>query len=119
MSAGADISVSDRGQMLVASLAGEVDMTNAAYVREELSTAVPNEAHGLVLDLTDARYLDSAGIEVLFELSRRLVRRAPAVAAGGTPAVAATAAVHADRPGQRGACARFARDGRRGLTLTD
>ncbi len=61
--------------MLVASLEGEIDMTNAAYVREQLSTAVTGEAHGLVLDLTDARYLDSAGIEVLFELSRRLVRR--------------------------------------------
>ena len=75
MSGGAEISVTDTGQMLVASLAGEVDMTNAAYVREELSSAVPSQAHGLVLDLTDARYLDSAAIEVLFELSRRLVRR--------------------------------------------
>ena len=75
MSGGADISVTDTGEMLVASLAGEVDMTNAAYVREELSSAVPNEARALVLDLSEARYLDSAAIEVLFELSRRLVRR--------------------------------------------
>ena len=50
-------------------------MTNAAQVREQLSTAVTRQGPGLVLDLSDARYLDSAAIEVLFELSRRLVRR--------------------------------------------
>ncbi len=75
MTGAADISLTDTGQLLVASLAGEVDMTNAALVREELSSAVPNQARGLVLDLSEARYLDSAAIEVLFELSRRLVRR--------------------------------------------
>ena len=75
MSGGADISVTDNGPMLVATVAGEVDMTNAAYVREELTSAVPNQAHALVIDLSEARYLDSAAIEVLFELSRRLVRR--------------------------------------------
>jgi len=75
VSGGADISMTETGPMLVASLTGEVDMTNAALVREELSSAVPNRAQALVIDLTDARYLDSAAIEVLFELSRRLVRR--------------------------------------------
>lgn len=75
MSTTADISVAQQGDMLVATVAGEVDMTNAAYVREELTSAVPNSAHALVIDLTDARYLDSAAIEVLFELSRRLIRR--------------------------------------------
>jgi anti-anti-sigma factor len=72
---GAEISVQDTGHLLVATLAGEVDMTNAAYVREELTSAVPNQAHALVIDLSNARYMDSAAIEVLFELSRRLVRR--------------------------------------------
>jgi anti-anti-sigma factor len=75
VSTNADISVAQRGEMMVATVAGEVDMTNAAFVREELTSAVPNHAHALVIDLTDARYLDSAAIEVLFELSRRLVRR--------------------------------------------
>ena len=75
MSTSADISVAHRGEMLVATVAGEVDMTNATYVREELTSAVPNDADALVIDLSEARYLDSAAIEVLFELSRRLVRR--------------------------------------------
>ena len=50
-------------------------MTNASFVREELTSSVPNDAHALVIDLSDTRYLDSAAIEVLFELSRRLGRR--------------------------------------------
>ncbi len=50
-------------------------MTNARYVRDELTAAVPNDAHALVIDLAGARYLDSAAIELLFELSRRLGRR--------------------------------------------
>lgn len=75
MSGGAAISVQDTGEMLVATVAGELDMTNAAYVREELTSAVPDKAHALVIDLSEARYMDSAAIEVLFELSRRLAPR--------------------------------------------
>ena len=75
MSTSADIAVERSGQALVARLRGEVDMTNASFVREELTSSVPNDAHALVVELGEARYLDSAAIEVLFELSRRLGRR--------------------------------------------
>ena len=61
--------------MVVARLSGEIDMTNANYIGEELTKAVPNEALGLVIDLSGTRYLDSAAIELLFELARRLGRR--------------------------------------------
>jgi anti-anti-sigma factor len=50
-------------------------MTNAAYVRDELLASVPNDALALVIDLEDCRYLDSAAIEIVFDLSRRLERR--------------------------------------------
>ena len=75
MSTAADIALEREGDALVARLRGEVDMTNASFVREELTSSVPNDAHALVIDLSDTRYLDSAAIEVLFELSRRLGRR--------------------------------------------
>jgi anti-sigma B factor antagonist len=71
----ADIAVERRGGTVVALLTGEVDMTNAPQVREQLLGAVPNDALALVVDLDGCRYLDSAAIEVLFELSRRLQRR--------------------------------------------
>jgi anti-sigma B factor antagonist len=71
----AEIAVERRGGMLVAHLGGEIDMTNAGHVRDELLDSVPNEALVLVIDLHECRYLDSAGIEVLFDLARRLGRR--------------------------------------------
>jgi len=75
MTAPAEIAIERQGGGVVARLAGEVDMTNAGYVRDELLGAVPNDAHALVIDLSNCRYLDSAAIEVVFDLSRRLGRR--------------------------------------------
>jgi anti-anti-sigma factor len=71
----AEIAVERRDSSVVAHLSGEVDMTNAGYVRDELLGAVPNDVLALVLDLGECRYLDSAAIEVVFDLSRRLGRR--------------------------------------------
>ena len=61
--------------VVVVTLAGEVDMTNAEHVRDEITAQVPNDAHALVIDLSATQYLDSDAIELLFELSRRLGRR--------------------------------------------
>jgi anti-anti-sigma factor len=71
----ADIAIERHGGTVVARLSGEVDMTNAALVREQLLDAVPNDVLALAIDLGECRYLDSAGIEVIFDLSRRLQRR--------------------------------------------
>jgi anti-anti-sigma factor len=71
----ADIEVERRDSAVVARLSGEVDMTNASFVRDELLGAVPNDVLTLVVDLGACRYLDSAAIEVIFDLSRRLGRR--------------------------------------------
>jgi anti-sigma B factor antagonist len=71
----AEIDVARHGGTVVAHLSGEVDMTNAAHVREELLAAIPNDVLALVVDLDGCRYLDSAAIEVIFDLSRRLQRR--------------------------------------------
>ncbi|MEA2419763.1 MAG: hypothetical protein QOE60_1969 [Thermoleophilaceae bacterium] len=75
MSTLAQIAVERHGGTVVARLSGEVDMTNAARVREQLLDAVPNDVLALVIDLDDCRYLDSAAIEVVFDLARRLARR--------------------------------------------
>ena len=75
MSAPAEMVLERREGSVVARLSGEVDMTNATYVRDQLLTSMPNEAVALVLDISGCRYLDSAAIEVLFDVSRRLARR--------------------------------------------
>ena len=59
----------------IARLSGDVDITQAAVLREQLLGAVRNDDLGLVVDLTDARYVDSVGVSLLFELAERLSGR--------------------------------------------
>ena len=59
----------------VAFLNGDVDAANASRVGEELIGAVTNRASGLVVVLSDIRYLDSAGINLLFQLYEQLGTR--------------------------------------------
>jgi anti-sigma B factor antagonist len=75
MSSPAEIVLDRRDGSVVARLSGEVDMSNATYVRDQLLRSMSNDAIALVLDISGCRYLDSAAIEVLFDLSRRLGRR--------------------------------------------
>jgi anti-anti-sigma factor len=59
----------------VAILNGDVDAANTARVGEELTGAVANHAAALVVVLDEARYLDSAGINLLFRLRQQLGAR--------------------------------------------
>ena len=59
----------------VVKLAGEVDIVQAQPLRERLLGAVRNEDTGLVVDLTEASYIDSVGVSLLFELAERLTER--------------------------------------------
>jgi anti-anti-sigma factor len=63
-----DLQVDDRSDVVVARLSGEIDQSNAAAIGRTLRDL----AHGraLVLDLSAARYLDSAGIAMLDMLRR-------------------------------------------------
>jgi anti-sigma B factor antagonist len=68
----ADVNVETVGEIVVASVDGEIDMSNATEIGETVSRAVFNEAVGLVIDLSEVDYLDSAAIQVIFELHERL-----------------------------------------------
>lgn len=59
----------------VVKLTGEVDIVQAQPLRERLLGAVRNEDTGLVVDLTEASYIDSVGVSLLFELAERLTGR--------------------------------------------
>jgi anti-sigma B factor antagonist len=61
--------------VVIARLSGEIDLSNATEVGDELSTSVPNTALGLVLDLTATTYLDSSGVHLVFDLAERLRTR--------------------------------------------
>lgn len=64
-----------RGDVLLARLQGEIDMSNAEDLREALTALTPNSAIALVLDLSAVEYLDSAGIHLLYRLREGLSRR--------------------------------------------
>ena len=63
------------GDVVVAHVAGEVDLSNAESVTERLVDAVPNTASALVLDMSGTDYLDSSGVRMIFELAQRLRNR--------------------------------------------
>jgi anti-anti-sigma factor len=61
--------------VLVASVRGEIDMSNAAEIGSAVAGRISNDALGLVLDLTDVEYLDSAALHTIFDLRTRLKDR--------------------------------------------
>ena len=59
----------------VASIAGEIDLSDAGELQATISDAVPNHAAGLVVESARATYLDSAGVALRVEFARRVARR--------------------------------------------
>jgi anti-anti-sigma factor len=59
----------------VCAIRGEIDASNVDLVMERVLAATPPDGRGIVLDLAETRYLDSAGVRILFELARRLRAR--------------------------------------------
>lgn len=64
---------------------GEIDLTNAESLRNELLSALNAGALGLVVDMTATTFIDSAGVTALVRASRR------AAAAEATVRLAVTA----------------------------
>lgn len=60
------------GEVIVGHIEGEIESTNAEDLRSALAGRLTNTTAGLVLDLSQTTYLDSAGVELLFDLARRL-----------------------------------------------
>lgn len=63
------------GDMVVASIDGEIDLTNASQLGHDLFEMVPHTAEGLIIDFTRTNYLDSRGVQLLFDLTQRLRMR--------------------------------------------
>ena len=71
----ADIDFATEGDVVVASIRGEVDMSNAGELGDAIARRLSNSTHALVVDLTRCEYLDSAGIHILYDLQERLRNR--------------------------------------------
>ena len=93
--------------VVIARIAGELDLSNVHDVADALLAAMHKQALGLVLDLSELDHLDSAGIRMLYDLRVKLgTARQPlaAVVPGDAPvrevldlaAVPATLPLHED-----------------------
>jgi anti-sigma B factor antagonist len=71
----ARLTLETRDGIQLAHISGEVDIANAATLESEISDTVSNTAVGLVVNLSETDYFDSAGIRMLFELRKRLTGR--------------------------------------------
>lgn len=54
---------------------GDIDAANAQEVHDELAKLIAPDTDAIVIDLTAVRYLDSAGIDMLFRFHDRLRQR--------------------------------------------
>jgi anti-sigma B factor antagonist len=61
-----------RDDVVVARLAGELDLSGSEHAAELLARGVPTSARGLLVDLSALAFIDSSGVAMLFGLARRL-----------------------------------------------
>lgn len=57
---------------VIAKLEGEIDVSNTRTLHEELLNRVGQDAAGLVVDLTKVSYIDSSGVQMFFDLMKKL-----------------------------------------------
>lgn len=68
----ASISLERNRGIVLAGVSGEIDLSNAESLRDKIARWVTNEDHALLLDFTELSYTDSAGINLVFDMSARL-----------------------------------------------
>jgi anti-anti-sigma factor len=68
----AEVDFSHHDRSVVASVTGEIDLSNVETLRAALTEGTPNHAMALVLDLTSIEYLDSSGIQLIYRLREDL-----------------------------------------------
>ena len=66
------ISTAATGTVLVASLAGDIDLVNHEQALRELLRVALDSGPRLVIDLSAVRYVDSNGVRMLFDLAKEL-----------------------------------------------
>ncbi|MCA1726538.1 MAG: STAS domain-containing protein, partial [Actinobacteria bacterium] len=69
---GLGLDVTRHEGVVVVRLSGEVDLENTLELDEALQAALRGNDLGMVLDLSEVRYIDSGGIRVLFKIARTL-----------------------------------------------
>jgi stage II sporulation protein AA (anti-sigma F factor antagonist) len=68
----ASVSLGRNHGIVLAEVSGEIDLSNAEDLRDEIAQWATNEDRGVIIDLTSVTYADSAGMNLLFVLARQL-----------------------------------------------
>jgi anti-anti-sigma factor len=71
----ADLHITLSARALVAHVTGEVDMSNAEDLGRTIIEATPTDAEGVILDLSEVDYLDSAGMYAVHGIRTSLQAR--------------------------------------------
>jgi anti-sigma B factor antagonist len=70
-----DVRIERQDGIVVASLTGEVDMSNATSVRQRISEFVEPADDAVIVDVSELAFMDSAGLHSLIELGTILAER--------------------------------------------
>lgn len=62
-----DIDIAERDGSLVLTVRGEIDITTAPLLEEELGRAAATDAVGILVDLDQVSFMDSTGLHVLIK----------------------------------------------------
>ena len=65
------ITIDRRDGFVVAKVRGDIDMANTGSIDHAIAGNVTSEDVGVVVELSDVTYLDSAGIRLLYHLDER------------------------------------------------
>lgn len=65
------VSFSEHDGLVVATLSGDIDVAEIDRVNSQILAEVHNEVRAVVVDLSRVTYLDSSGIQLMFDLIRR------------------------------------------------
>lgn len=65
------VSIVEQEGQVVATLSGDIDVAEVDRVNSQILAEVDNDVRVIVVDLTHVTYLDSTGIQMMFDLIRR------------------------------------------------
>jgi anti-anti-sigma factor len=71
----ANLDVASRDGILIVAVAGEIDLSNADEIRDQVVAKIGTAHDRVALDLTGTTYLDSTGVRLLFDLATRMQDR--------------------------------------------
>ena len=66
------VDIEEQGDVVVARLSGELDISVAEVTGNRIADAVPSSARGVVVDMSALEFMDSSGVSMLFALARQV-----------------------------------------------